>query len=170
MGRYTCTPRSGAPRIKGQSLKPRHAIILAVAMSPIAIYAAPAKLLDALRYEESKNKSHVINHNRNGTKDIGAYQFNSAYLSEFAWRYNKGEPFNPTNEREARRIASAHIDHLQTSLVGDKIESNYLYHHPMINEAIICWNCGLTRYRKGPPKGSIDFAIRVLQRANYGTK
>jgi len=149
-------------------LKPRHAIILAVAMSPAIVHAAPAKILDALRYEESQNKKHEINYNRNGTKDLGYYQFNSAYLRYFAWKYNKGKTFDPFIDREARRIASAHLDRLQTILIGDRIESNYLYHHPMLREAIICWNCGLTRYKAGPPRSSVLFANRVMKRAGMG--
>lgn len=149
-------------------MKPRHAILLAMAITPNIIHAAPAKLLDALKWEESKNKRHEVNYNHNGTRDLGPYQLNSVYLDDFAWRYNRGKKIDPFNERQARYIAGRHIDHLQTALIGDRIESQFLYHHSMLKESVIAWNCGLTRYRQGAPKRSIDFASRVMKRAGMG--
>jgi hypothetical protein len=151
-------------------LKPRHAVLLAVAMSPHILFAAPAKLLDALRYEESWHKIRVINHNRNGTRDLGPFQLNEKYLPDYAWRYNKGKTIDPFDYKQARFIANAHLDHLQRTILtgyNDCGITVYLGRWEGVTQA---WNCGLTRYMHGAPKTSIDFAARVIKRAGMRSK
>lgn len=134
------------------------------------VHAAPSKILDALRYEESNNKNHVINYNRNGTRDLGPFQLNEAYLNDFQWRYNKGKPFDPFNYKEARFIANAHLDRLQSSLLRGSTDCGMTAYLGRWEGVLQAWNCGLTRYRRGAPESSKAFAKRVLARAGYGTK
>jgi hypothetical protein len=151
-------------------LKPRHAVLLAIAMSPHILCAAPAKLLDALRYEESGNKRKAMNHNKNGTHDDGPYQLNSAYLPDFEWRYNKGKKIDPFNEREARSLANFHLDCLQAAILGDRMADARFSKSGRWYHVLQAWNCGLSKCIRKAPKLSIDFALRVMRRAGMEAK
>ena len=147
----------------------KHKIMITLCiLSTGLVHAAPAKILDALRWEESHNKNHEVNHNRNGTKDCGPFQLNSQYLDYFAWKYNKGKKINPFNERESRRVASDYLDDLQTFILGNHLADARFKQSERWYEIIQAWNCGLSQYLRGSTKTSRALARRVLERAGYG--
>ena len=151
-------------------MKPRHAIILAIVIYPAVAHAAPSKLLDALRYEESKNRNHVINYNRNGTRDLGPYQLNERYLDDFRWRYNDGIQFDPFDYKQSRFIANAHLDAMRRSALSRDNDCGVAVKLSSWENIVCAWNCGMTRMLRGAPQSSKDFAKRVLVRAGYATK
>lgn len=137
-------------------------------------YCAPSQLLDALRYEESGNDAHAVNINRDGTFDLGWYQFNTASIEDFRWRYNGGKLIDPCDKIVARRIADAHLDALYRA-IGDRLRIQSsdcgvtaqriktLWHG-----VIVAWNCGLTASWLCAPKISYALADRVIKRAING--
>ena len=148
-------------------MKRCHSVLLAIAITPHIIHAAPSKLLDAIRWEESRNESHAVNYNKNGTRDLGPYQLNSAYLDDFRWRYNKGKKINPFSEKEARFISNAHLDRLHNYFLSGASDCGATVASAWY-KTVVAWNCGANRYMRGAPQSSRDFAARVLNRAGMG--
>jgi hypothetical protein len=133
-------------------------------LASINVCAAPPLLLDALKYEETLNAHRSVSYNANGTWDLGDYQLNSAYIPDFSVRYNNGLLFDPMNAKEARKIASAHLDALQRNIIGNMNDCRRLFLTSYLKETVIAWNCGLRRYKKGAPQSSKLFAARVIKR------
>lgn len=95
----------------------------------------PVKMAYDLIMHESRWDERAVNHNRDGSRDLGIMQLNSRYLSEFAERYNNGEPIDPWMWRVSFDIGLAHLATLYRQ-TGDW------------KGAVASYNMGLSAYRK----------------------
>lgn len=86
-------------------------------------------------YESGFNPRAVNRGNANGTADYGMMQLNSAYLEEFAWRYNEGEPVDPFDVEMSVRVACRYLARLYEA-TGDWVL------------AVAAYNAGLGRVRQ----------------------
>jgi hypothetical protein len=113
------------------------------------------KILDGLRYEESRNNNNAVGINyKNGvedSRDEGPYQLNSKNYILFANKYNDGRIYNPFNEEISRRIAR------QFLIDNYTITGNWL-------SALAMYNCGVHRWCTDPPVKSLRYAERILRR------
>jgi hypothetical protein len=139
-----------------------------MAIFPGIVYAAPPQILNALRWEESRTKTRVVNHNRNGTRDLGPYQLNEKYLDDFQWRYNKGKIIDPFNYKQARFIANEHLDAMRRSVLTRDNDCGVAVKLSSWENILMAWNCGMSRMIRGAPEVSQCFARRVLARTGYG--
>lgn len=62
---------------------------------------------------ESGWNEYCVTTNKNGTKDIGITKLNSAYISDFEFRYNKGKKINALFWKENMRIGLKHFSVLK---------------------------------------------------------
>lgn len=83
-------------------------------------------------YESGFNPRAVNDKNTNGTADYGMMQLNSAYLDEFSWRYNDGEPVDPFDVDTSVRVACRYLARLYER-TGDWVD------------AVASYNAGLGR-------------------------
>lgn len=60
-------------------------------------------------YESGFNPSRVNERNTNGSVDTGIMQLNSHSIPDFTWRYNSGEPIDPTDAWVSVRVAAQHL-------------------------------------------------------------
>ncbi len=75
-------------------------------------YGVPEYIMARLiTYESGWNPKH-INKNKNGTKDFGLCQLNSAGLYDLARWHNKGVAFDPMDWKENLRIGTKHLRYL----------------------------------------------------------
>jgi hypothetical protein len=109
------------------------------------------KILDSLRIEESCNGKKLINYNKNGSIDKGPYQHNSKYEIYFADTYNCGKRYNPFNEEISRNITR------QILFANLKITGNMF-------DALVAYNCGITKWKTQAPYKSFLFAERIIRR------
>jgi soluble lytic murein transglycosylase-like protein len=54
----------------------------------------------------------------------------------------------------------------ETNIRAGCLHLKWLMDQPGMNEwaAVVAYNCGLTRFRKGPPASSVAYACRVFER------
>jgi len=81
-----------------------------------SVVETEAKLLDvplALVWTigtcESWFRKGVINHNTNGTYDIGYFQLNSQYHEYFEWKFYRKDGFNPENQVRNATVATQYM-------------------------------------------------------------
>lgn len=113
-------------------------------------------VLDAIRFEESQNGKYRLNINRdeNGkelSRDEGDYQLNSSCRMIFMNAYNDGIPYDPYNNKVARKIAKA--------LIMD----NFNYTKSMF-DSVVAYNCGIKAWSIKAPHNSYLYATRVFKR------
>ncbi len=96
----------------------------------------PQNILRGLIYWECGNKFYLKVKNKNGTTDHGP-GLNSKWLTEYAWRFNKGRPINPHS-----------VDSIM--IVARILRNNHNVFHD--------WNWTLTSYRRGI-NGAIKYGI-----------
>lgn len=107
-------------------------------------------LFASLLREESDFKPDVIHTNRNGTKDIGIAQLNSAFHDEYRWRDNRGQLFDPFNPIEAIPVA-AHL------------LARYIKITKSTHGGICAYNCGPAQYKRQIPQSTINYTKRIYQ-------
>jgi len=61
---------------------------------------------------ESGFRKGVVNHNDNGTYDIGYFQLNSQYHEYFGWKFYKAAGFDPENQKHNAVVAVRYMAHL----------------------------------------------------------
>jgi hypothetical protein len=126
-------------------------------VNPIQCYNNPYidKVLDSLRYEESRNNINAVGINyKNGvedSRDEGPYQLNNKNHIYYANKYNDGRRYNSFNEEISRKIAR------QILIDNYTITGNWL-------SALAMYNCGVRGWRNNPPIKSIRYAERILRR------
>jgi soluble lytic murein transglycosylase-like protein len=92
----------------------------------------------------------ALNHNRNGTKDLGIAQFNDRYLPDFTWFDNDGKTFNPWKPTEALPVAARYLRRLYDATHNWR-------------DAVLAYNAGLSRVREGNvPSSSVRHADFVM--------
>ena len=104
-----------------------------------------ARLID----RESKWNAKALRKNRNGTKDIGIAQFNSAYLSDFVWFDNDGKPFDPWVPAEALPVAARYVRRLYRATKDWK-------------ETVMAYNAGLGAVRRGQSPSSTLLHAEII--------
>lgn len=83
----------------------------------------------------------AVNHNRNGTKDLGIMQLNDSW-------YNG----DPQNLEHHLKVAAAHLSQLQR-----RYALNWW-------QTAIAYNCGISPVLQGaPPNSSIEYANKVFR-------
>lgn len=112
----------------------------------------PIWIVANLIARESKWNPKAVGVNRDGTKDLGLMQLNSAFIKEFSYRYRNGLPFDPLKWPDNVAIGVEHL--------------SVLYRHTgSWNGALVAYNAGLRRYQIGKaPQDSIDYAEWILGR------
>ena len=99
---------------------------------------------------ESNWHPRAVNHNKNGTKDYGIAQLNSAYLHEFA-NYNEDKKLDPFDPHMAILVAARHLAWLYSQTGSWE-------------EAVMAYNAGLSRVRSGNiPATTRIYAERIMQ-------
>jgi len=72
----------------------------------------PLALVWTIGHCESGFKKGVVNHNTNGTYDVGYFQLNSQYHEYFGWKFYRKEGFNPENQIHNAIVAVRYMAHL----------------------------------------------------------
>lgn len=99
---------------------------------------------------ESNWHPRAVNYNKNGTKDYGIAQLNSAYLHTFA-KYNENNKIDPFDPYVAIPVAMKHLAWLYSQTGSWE-------------EAIMAYNAGLSRVRSGNiPATTKIYAERIMQ-------
>lgn len=75
-------------------------------------YGVPSDIMAKLIQYESGWNFRTVNKNKNGTKDYGLCQLNSAGLYDLQRWHNNGKPFDPFNWKENLRIGIKHMRYL----------------------------------------------------------
>ena len=118
---------------------------------PVMHYAAesqiPLWIATRLAYEESQWRENAVGRNKNGTFDFGLYQLNSAFLDDFATRFNHGSKIDPLDPVTNIRIAMRCLANLHNS-------------YGTWRRTIIAWNHGSF---KRIPQDTLDLARRVCE-------
>jgi soluble lytic murein transglycosylase-like protein len=118
--------------------------ILSIVLSLASQYNVPSNLVVAIIFEESTGNSNAIGYNPNGTVDRGLMQLNSSWFTDDRWH-------------EPEINIRAGIQHLF-----------YLYRELQNwDSVIIAYNCGLGRYREGPPEMSLSYYNKIKKHWNY---
>ena len=126
------------------------AIYAPTVMASAEMAGMPAWILARVIEKESKWKPNAVGKNRNGTKDLGIAQFNSAYLTDFYWFDNGGQEFDPFVPEEAIPVAAKYLKRLHKA-TGDWWM------------AVAAYECGLTKVRQNRiPEQTIRNTNRVM--------
>jgi hypothetical protein len=81
-------------------------------------------------------------------------QLNDRYLDEFAFRYRNGIPFDPFRAEDSLSVGIRHLSVLRRNTESWR-------------GALIAYNCGLSRYKRGDaPASSERYADRILEGEN----
>jgi hypothetical protein len=117
----------------------------------------PPGILESIAFVESGFNPMAMSPLReNGHRDLGMFQFNSAYLMWYANQYNFGIPFNPMVPGEAAPIAAKHI--------------RYLYErHKRWPTVCLAYNAGMTAVDKDEiPDCSYRYLLKIYEGENHG--
>jgi len=113
-------------------------------------YGIDYGMLERLVDAESSGREYLVSKNKDGTKDTGLFQINSAYLKYFAWRYNHGIKIGEFDSAMQAQVASKYLLHLY-----ECTGSWYL--------AVCAYNCGLTKVREHRiPDSTKAYALKIL--------
>ena len=77
----------------------------------------------------------AVNHNPDGSTDLGLMQLNDRYLEDFSLRYNEGKRIDPWMWRVSLEVGLAHLKVLHRATKSWE-------------GAVAAYNMGLTRYRR----------------------
>jgi len=111
-------------------------------------YNAPVEIAYSIIYHESRFDSQAVNHNSNGSKDVGMGQINSTYLMSYYVKkyWDKDEPFEMFNAEHNMYVAIKHIGFLHELFEGDT------------NNTIMAYNLGTIRVvRNRVPDHGYDY-------------
>jgi soluble lytic murein transglycosylase-like protein len=117
------------------------ALILTIATS---VGIPPYLALSVALEENARLDPLAVHVNVNGSRDLGVMQLNDSW---FAGNWQDPE----TNIR-------AGCEHLK-----------WLFRQPGVTtwwDAVVAYNCGIVRFREGPPIASVEYANRVFARWN----
>lgn len=137
------------------SRPPVKAVIMPARFRPYLEYecrshGVPLWIAAALIDRESGWRPRAVGLNADGTRDYGLMQLNSAYLSEFSWRYRGGLPYDPFDPFDCMAIGVEHLAALRARV-------------PTWRDALTAYNCGLARFLLGrAPKASMDYADSIM--------
>jgi soluble lytic murein transglycosylase-like protein len=115
--------------------------ILALCLQIAPQYGVPPYLAAAVIQKESRGEVEAVSRNRDGTFDRGLMQLNSSWF--------KGAWHDPVvNVTEGCALLA------QLYKATKDCSPNWF-------DAVIAYNCGLTRFRRGPPAVSVEYAYEV---------
>jgi soluble lytic murein transglycosylase-like protein len=136
------------------------ALVLSIALD-VGVGVDGRLALAIIEQENAVCDPKAVHQNKNGTRDLGIMQINSASIPGFLRCYwDKGHDFDWTDPADNIYLGLRHLKDLLSM--------------PGVNEwqAVIFYNAGTAWLRKGiiPPDSAIDYANAVITRWNEGRK